>query len=367
QRSGRPIDCGPAPTPVAAVTRPVVSAPTPTATRRMTRAQACADMAASGRQYVSASTGLPVQCSVQSQPVTAGTFGRQIQADLRAPQRAYTNPLDAAPGSIFSAPPAQVATTSTRVPYSNPLDAAPGTTFVPGANTRLATSCNFGSTSGAGNLPLRCGPQAQSPSGAAATVTVTRARTAPASQSLLGEWINPTPPPYSNPAQTFALPAPTVPSGYTSVWNDGRLNTQRGLPASAYQVNVPSGQTIRTGPQAQSPSGSSNTVRYATQPIQQQAAAAPAATRVVAPQPQRAEQISGHRYVQVGTFATRNEAQAIAQNLRARGLPMRVGVYDQQGREMRIVLAGPFGSDSQLQNALGTARGAGFSGAFTRR
>jgi cell division septation protein DedD len=81
----------------------------------------------------------------------------------------------------------------------------------------------------------------------------------------------------------------------------------------------------------------------------------------------RTEQLSGHRYVQVGTFGTRDQAQAIAQTLRARGLPMRIGVFNQNGQQMRIVLAGPFGSDSQLQNALGAARGAGFSGAFTRR
>jgi cell division septation protein DedD len=90
------------------------------------------------------------------------------------------------------------------------------------------------------------------------------------------------------------------------------------------------------------------------------------ATRT-APQAQQSEQISGHRYVQVGTFGTRDQAQSIAQSLRTRGLPMRVGVFNQNGTEMRLVLAGPFSSDAQLQSALGTARGAGYSGAFTRR
>ena len=367
QRTGQPIDCGNnAPEQVAAVTRPAVQAPTQQ--RRITRVEACADMDATGRQYVSASSGLPIRCGPQLQPVSTGSFA-QIQADLRAPQRPYSNPLDAAPGSTFFPERTQVAAASNRIPYSNPLDSAPGATFAPGANTRLATTCNFGMTSGVG-LPVRCGPQAQSPSGGVNAATVTRARAAPASQSVLGELgqlINPAPPPYSNPTQAYALPAPTVPTNYARVWDDGRLNTQRGLPASAYQVRNPSAMVIRTGPQAQSPTGYTNTVRYATQPIRPQAVQPETTTRAVAPQPQRSEQISGHRYVQVGTFATRNEAQAIAQNLRARGLPMRVGVYQQQGREMRIVLAGPFGSDNQLQNALGAARSAGFSGAFTRR
>ena len=46
---------------------------------------------------------------------------------------------------------------------------------------------------------------------------------------------------------------------------------------------------------------------------------------------------------------------------------MRVGVFTRDGQELRMVLAGPFADDRQLQTALGTARGAGFSGAFTRR
>jgi len=147
------------------------------------------------------------------------------------------------------------------------------------------------------------------------------------------------------------------------------LNSQRGLPQSV-QLRDPSGFAIRTGPQTQSPSGYSNTVRYAVAP----ATPAPAATqqpavtnRAVAPQPQRSEQINGHRYVQVGTYDARDTAQSIARSLRAQGLPMRVGVFNQNGRELRLVLAGPFSNDSQLQNALSTARGAGYSGAFTRR
>jgi cell division septation protein DedD len=150
-------------------------------------------------------------------------------------------------------------------------------------------------------------------------------------------------------------PAPTVAPGFQPVWDDGRLNTQRG---------------IRRGPQTQSPSGmTGSSVRYATAPRPQavQAQTPRVATRTGPQTTQRTEQLSGHRYVQVGTFATRSQAQSVAQSLRARGLPMRIGVFNQNGQEMRMVLAGPFGSDNQLQGALGTARGAGFSGAFTRR
>lgn len=221
----------------------------------------------------------------------------------------------------------------------------------------MSANCGNG-----GGMAVRCGPQAQSPSGASRQVVVARARTAPAGQALLAQVLNQDPPPYSNPTRSYALLAPSAPSGYEQVWDDGRLNTQRG---------------IRVGPQAQSPTGlvyntRSQTVRYSTTPRAQITPEHPRVQARVAPRPQAqtqppSEQISGHRYVQVGTFASRDQAQSIAQTLRARGLPMRIGVFNQNGREMRMVLAGPFGSDSQLQNALGTARGAGFTGAFTRR
>ncbi|MCF2872510.1 SPOR domain-containing protein [Octadecabacter sp. G9-8] len=351
QRTGQPINCGGGTgVQIAAATQRPAAA-TPATQSRMSRAQACADSAATGRQYVSATTGLPMRCGPQSQAITSGnsTFDR-LRADLARPQRSYSNPLDAAPGALFAPGIRPRVASTSAVPYSNPLDGAPGsTTFTPGVNTRLAASCNFGGSTG--SMSGRCGPQAQSPSGQA-TNLVARARTSPSSQGIVAQILGQEPAPYSNPARSYALPAPTVAPGYQSVWNDGRLNTQRG---------------IRTGPQIQSPSGATNTVRYATAP-RAQAAQQPRAVTPAAAQPsQRSEQLSGHRYVQVGTFATRDQAQSIAQSLRARGLPMRIGVFNQNGQEMRMVLAGPFGSDSQLQNALGTARGAGYSGAFTRR
>lgn len=334
QRTGQPIDCGgttAAAPRVAAVTRPTVQQATPA---RLTREQACADIDATGRQYVSATTGLPIRCGPQSQRITAA---------LSAPQRSYTNPLDATPGGVST-----TVTQVMRAPsgYSNPLDSAPGTTIVPNMNTSLAGTCGGVA---AGGLAIRCGPQAQSPSGGSSPATVTRARTAPSGQGFLGDLLNQNPPPYSNPTG-YALQAPQTPSGYAQVWDDGRLNTQRGLPTYTPSTTY-------------SPSG--GTVRYATAP----ASPAPVVQnqRVQTRVAPRAEQISGHRYVQVGTFASRDQAQAIAQSLRSRGLPMRIGVFNQNGQEMRIVLAGPFGSDTQLQSALGAARSAGYSGAFTRR
>lgn len=135
-----------------------------------------------------------------------------------------------------------------------------------------------------------------------------------------------------------------MPDNYVRVWGDGRLNPNRGLP---------------------------ETVGYATQPVPAPVATQPrVSTRSTPPavqQPRASDQISGHRYVQVATFSNRANAQAVAQSLRNQGLPMRIGVLTRNGQELRLVLAGPFSSDRQLQNALGTARAAGFSDAFTRQ
>lgn len=362
QRTGEPIDCGgqTAPLQVAAVTPEPTVQPAPQQ-QRLSRAQACADSQATGRRYMSATTGLPLQCDAPSTGISLA----QIRADWAAPARAYSNPLDAAPGSTFARPLGPVVARGGRVPYSNPLDSAPGSTaFTSGAASHFAANC----ADGVAQIAMRCGPQAQSPWTTQQQVaTVTRARTSPAGQTLLAGTLGLNPPPFSNPTNSYV--APSIPDGYERVWGDGRLNTQRGLPRSQ-RVRNPSGLQLRAQSQTQNPTGVSNTVRFAvapTTPALNAAAQARTVTRAVAPQPQRSEQISGHRYVQVATYASRDEAQSTARALRARGLAMRIGVFTQDGREMRIVLAGPFANDSQLQNALGTARGAGFSGAFTRR
>lgn len=341
-RTGEPIDCGGAEPVVLAAATPAPVAQPVDQRPRLNRAQACADIAATGRQYVSTTTGLPIRCDVPSAQST--NPWERLQADLQAPARPYSNPLEAAPGSLV--PPTQrprVASTSPRA-YSNPLDRAPGSVgvFTPGMNTQLAENCTYsGRWSVSSAMVAQCGPQVSATNGVAPAEVVTRARTSPSQQPVIGIF-NQRPVPYSNPTTSYALPAPVVPDGYDRVWGDGRLNTQRGLPVTAPTAN--------------------STVRYATAPV----AAAPQATVSTRVAP-RVEQISGHRYVQVGTYSSRDQAQSIAQALRARGLPMRVGVYNDQGQQLRIVLAGPFANDRQLQNALGTAHGAGFGGAFTRR
>jgi cell division protein FtsN len=116
------------------------------------------------------------------------------------------------------------------------------------------------------------------------------------------------------------------PSGYERVWGDGRLNTQRGLPAGAIQRT-----TVR------------QTARIAT--------------------PTVTPTSNGHRYVQVGMFGDAGNAARASQRFQGMGLPVAAG---RSGSGMQVVAIGPFSNAGDLQRALRAARSAGFSDAFTR-
>ncbi len=79
---------------------------------------------------------------------------------------------------------------------------------------------------------------------------------------------------------------------------------------------------------------------------------------------QRSVASAGKRYVQVGTFGNAANAQRTARRFQAGGVPVATRNISRGGRNLQIVLLGPFGSASQLQSALRSARGAGFGDAF---
>lgn len=83
--------------------------------------------------------------------------------------------------------------------------------------------------------------------------------------------------------------------------------------------------------------------------------------------PAQTAQKASHRYVQVGTFGVEENALRTARKLKATGLPVRLGKYTKSGKKYTIVLAGPFGSQSQMDLGLNTARKAGFKDAFLRK
>ncbi|WP_172794902.1 SPOR domain-containing protein [Loktanella sp. 3ANDIMAR09] len=268
----QPIDCGPAPQVAAAAPQPRAM-PAP---QRITLAQACARIA-NGERLVNAG-GSPIVCPQTSAPVRVAT-----------------------------AQPAPVRTAS--------------------------TACGIANMNSDGRFPVRCGPQAESPSGGTVTRSVMNPSTATIStrtEGGFGTILSEPVVPRSNPVGAVTPASP--PRGYAKVWDDGRINPQRGLP----QARV----AVQAAPQARV---SSRSVAPVTAP-------APAAAA------------TGHRYVQVGSFGDPDNATRLIGRLQAAGLPVASG----RSGNLKVVAAGPFANASDLQRALGIVRGMGFGDAYTR-
>jgi SPOR domain len=286
----------------APVIAPVATAPIP----RMTMAEICADMDATGQRYMNAVTGVTIRCSPQTQPILTSSIG--------APANPATPYLPS-----LTAPPMALASPSDMVSLG-------------GERMSLAALCQISDATGtrylnaATGIAVRCGPQVQSPSGLTAPYTGV---VAPYSSSLVARA---TPTPDNIPApQAIQRAAPIAPPpGYQAVWDDGRLNPNRGLPEGNAQALAQTAPAVTI---------SSMTVPQA---------------------------VSGHRYVQVGTFADPANAERTAARLQAMGLPIGFANITRNGTPMRVVAAGPFGDAAALQAALQAARSAGFGDAFTR-
>lgn len=77
--------------------------------------------------------------------------------------------------------------------------------------------------------------------------------------------------------------------------------------------------------------------------------------------------VAGGTYVQVATFGVPANAQRTLATFSAAGLPVAKRPISRGGRQLDIVLIGPFGTDAELAAGLAAARGAGFSDAFAVR
>ncbi len=311
-RTGRALDCGPAPQTSAQVTAPLsalapIPAPQQSNLRRVTLSEICAEMAQTGRNYINHTTGQPIVCAPQSAPAPSRVT--QIATSADAPTLGF-------PGTDRTQTGAQqvAANSCANTPY---------------ANDYLNQSRH----------PVRCGPQLQLPhaplgmQGGTGYNLVGAERTtyATAPRNVFG----PAPVPASNPRHDRTIPNP--PAGYQRVWEDGRINPNRGLPRGS--------------------------VTYATQ----ERSPEPTAQLDARVSSRSAPAVIEDAYVDVATFDTREAAQTVARQLRARGLPMRIGVYTRNGQEYRIVMAGPFNDAARLNRALQTVRGVGYTNATTRR
>ncbi len=200
-----------------------------------------------------------------------------------------------------------------------------------------------------GRHVVRCGPQIEDPVG-----YINRAKV-PGLQVVAV-----TPQVYAatyGTAPVAVQAAPAVPKGYKAAWNDGRLNPRRGVGTAAGKAQMARLWTDEVPARL-----------VADQTPTQRLAGTPTAARVSTksqPKAPVAASVAG-RFVQVGTFSEPANAEAAKARLRAAGLPVATSRFAKGGQKLQIVLAGPFGSQRALRAALGTARQAGFTDAFTR-
>ncbi len=345
QATGQPIDCGTAPdgSGQPALIPATVTGPVPV----ITRAEACQGRTGVQRLFISDRTGLPIDCGPGAGVTTI------IAADIAAPQIVgpYAIPslaggqvatllpgqADPYPGirrATLSEICSEIAATGARfrnVVTDRPVicDGAPSVltsargTMVPGGPAAVGGPAAPGLTAPAAT---------QLAQGAARPQTT---RTVSPRPTGLGELFAPSPVPASNPI------APLVqhirpPAGYERVWDDGRINLNRGV------AQPVSGQVVQSRTVSRTPVAAS-AVRSAMP------ASAPA-----------------QQFIQVGTYGTPANADAAAARLRGLGLSVGFASATRNGQDLRIVAAGPFASPAQLTAALQAVRSAGFGDAFAR-
>lgn len=155
-----------------------------------------------------------------------------------------------------------------------------------------------------------------------------------------------------------AVPDVVVPKGYKLAWTDDRLNPQRGVGTAAGQAAQDQLWTRKVPAQLISDVQKAKTRKHppvaaVTVSSKGQAEVAPKAVR-------------GGAWVQIGTFGVAANAAGAAAQLQALGLPVAKSKLHRGGKDLQIVMAGPFGSGADAQAALRMARGAGFGDAYIR-
>ena len=134
------------------------------------------------------------------------------------------------------------------------------------------------------------------------------------------------------------------------IWTNGAPRRLRDLPLDRQIVTAQSSRHDRFEGEA----GPGLALRLSSR-------SAPGATLEERPAAQQA------RYVRAATYADAATAQQAARALAATGVPVRLGSVSRRGVLHRVVLAGPFGSQTAAEQALDRVRAAGHPGARISR
>jgi hypothetical protein len=292
-------------------------------------------------------------------PVVQSTTTEPTAASLILPQNTQTRRIvrtqAAVPSTITVTTPmttnllvggARIGMTSTttainRVPLATAMTTQQMASACPGVSTLRRQYINHGQ-----HGPVRCGPQpvhpmdVHRPNGAVPSTTRSRG----AFTYAFG----------ARPPFEPVNAAPQIPSGYRSVWNDGRLNPNRGNVGTQYAAAPVTNSALAA---TVSTRNAAATTTRRTSAATQQATQGRVAVRVGV----------GHRYVQVGTYREDTNAQRAIRALQQLGLPAARSLSTSRGQAYQVVLAGPFADSTALGTALYQTRQAGFTDAITRR
>ncbi|SEQ46728.1 SPOR domain-containing protein [Thalassovita taeanensis] len=310
--------------------------------------------------------------------------------------------------ATLSTPP-KVVTVKPAPRYVTKTAAKPKTVAAPAPRpVAVASACTGGTAVsqryvGTGS-DVRCGPQAEPPvTYGTRSRAGTPARYSALTSARVGQVATPATvspqtrvaPKHVYTTQVQARQGVHVPKGYRKVWDDDRLNTKRGHQTFAGKAQMDLIWTKDTPRKLIDRSSGRDMTRYNpnlvypyTDLATQQRTLAATERQALQPQPRivvssksrtpqavsapvksstKTSAKAAHRYVQVGTFGVAANAQKSAARLQRAGLPVRMAKYSKSGKQYRIVLAGPFTTQAQLGQALGTARKAGFRDAFVRK
>ncbi len=163
--------------------------------------------------------------------------------------------------------------------------------------------------------------------------------------------------------QTDTIPKP--PKGYELAWDDDRLNPNRGKGTAegwAAQDQVWT-RDVPAKLVADEPAAKRKKKLVYVQTTPQVTVSTKGQPQV---QKKTAKATKGGAYIQIGTFGVVSNADGVAARLKGLGLPVARAKITSGGQPMQIVMAGPFRSASEAQDALAMARQAGFGDAFIR-
>lgn len=154
--------------------------------------------------------------------------------------------------------------------------------------------------------------------------------------------------------ESQAQTMPNVPKGYRRAWKDDRLNPNRGKGTALGQAQQ---DQIWTRDVPAKPIAAA---------IERRVYLTSASNTPPDAKFGQATHTSGSYYVQVGTFGEAANVTRTAARLRGLGLPVAKSRITSKGKQLQIVMAGPFGDAGAAKAALSAARRSGFGDAFIR-